>query len=660
MVFLKTMNMKKTTATLRYVLSVHVLALIILSIFRIVLCITNIGQTATIDNRTELLLQAILKGVQFDNIIVSYITALPLIVLSATALFNKIPSILIKIFNTYYVLLYFLVFALSAADIPYFGYYFSHMGASIFNWLGFGGTTLGMILQESSYYIYFAIFIILFIVFCFGISYFTKKLMKTSTTNLKKKDYGLYIPIILIIWGLCFFGIRGTLERYPLRISNAYFCNNSFFNQLGINPTFYLIKSYSAFSKKCNSLDAIISEQDAILFVNEELAIDNADKSFNPISRKVEADGEAKNANVVIILMESLSSNYLDFEHKGKKLMPYINELTKKSYYFENFYSAGIHTNNGIAATLYGYPPQFDKTMMGVDIDSYTGLPITLRDQGYQTMFFLTSNPQYDNMNSFLLENGFDRIYSQYDYPKDKVVNNFGVQDDYLFEYGIKRINEASKLKKPFLATFMTVSNHPPLVVPERFKNSADNDFDRILAFVDNSLEEFMKEAAKEDWYNNTIFIILGDHGRVLGKQPYDMALSYNHIPLIIYSPLFNDMPKQFEQFGGQIDVFPTVMGLLNRSYTNNTLGIDLFKTRRRYAFFVSDTHLGCINDRFFYIYNPQNKNDGLYEYRNEEASNVKSEYTAVADSMKTYSISMMITADYIVKNKLTTSDRGK
>lgn len=412
--------------------------------------------------------------------------------------------------------------------------------------------------------------------------------------------------------------------------------------------------------KTSNHLDGAMNESEALALVRKELCVTDSVSEICPVAREVHAEGFPKNANVVIVLMESMASDYLDYEYNGHKLMPFLNSMIDRSYYFENFYSSGIHTNNGIASTLYGYPPYFERTMMGTDVTRYAGIPRTLKGLGYQTLFFVTSNPQYDNMNSFLYENGFDRIYSQYDYPSDKVVNNFGVQDDFLFEYGVGKLNEASKNDKPFFATFMTVSNHPPLVIPDRFKDSGSNDNERIVAFADYSLQSFMEAAKKQDWYKNTIFLFLGDHGRALGNQPHDMALNYNHIPLIIYSPLFDDMPRRFTQFGNQLDVFPTVMGLLNHTYTNNSLGEDLFKTHRNKTFFVSDHHLGCINDEYFYMYAIADKKEGLYKYKDKNTTDFKSEHPSLVDSMRNYSMSMMITADYLVRNKLTGVAPGK
>jgi phosphoglycerol transferase MdoB-like AlkP superfamily enzyme len=255
-------------------------------------------------------------------------------------------------------------------------------------------------------------------------------------------------------------------------------------------------------------------------------------------------------------------------------------------------------------------------------------------------------------MNSFLLDNNFDRIYSLYDYPSKKVVNNFGVQDDFLFEYGITELNEISKKDSPFMATFLTVSNHPPFVVPEKFRDCADTDGKRMIAFADNSLRTFIESASKEAWFQNTIFVILGDHGAVAGQQKYDMSISNNHIPCIIYSPIFDSMPKRIQQYGGQIDVFPTVMGLLNIPYTNNSMGIDLLKEKRSRMFFVSDNRLGCICDEYFYVHNlVLNNSDFLYNIHSEQVENLSEKHPDITADLKNYAVSMIITADYLIKN---------
>lgn len=139
-----------------------------------------------------------------------------------------------------------------------------------------------------------------------------------------------------------------------------------------------------------------------------------------------------------------------------------------------------------------------------------------------------------------------------------------------------------------------------------------------------------------------------------MGTQTYEMPLSLNHIPLIIYSPAFTDMPTTVSSPGGQVDVFPTIMGLLDRSYMNNTFGVDMFKTKRPYMFFSSDNALGCIDDKYFYTYNFKSKIDGLYEYNENSSDNVLSQFKQKADSMNLYSAAMFQTANYMLKHELT------
>jgi phosphoglycerol transferase MdoB-like AlkP superfamily enzyme len=605
---------------------------------------------AGVEGKYSLLVQALLKGLQFDNLIASYISFLPLILLSIPALCNKIPRKIVLVTNVWFIILYATGIIVFVADIPYFTYFFTHLGIAAFGWFEFGGTTAELLLQ-SEYYPFIALMAATVALFVFFVLRFGKYLLKTSYTDLKKADYRYYIPLTIIIYGLCFLGIRGSLQRYPLQTGYAYFSNNSFFNQLGINPCFSLIKALES-AKQYNNVNGQMSLDEAFASVYSELKI-NSPQNNHCIVRETQPEGKTIKPNIVIILLESMGTKYLELEYNGSKLTPYLHELIDKSYYFENFYSAGVHTNNGIVSTLYGFPCLFDKPSMKNELH-YTGLPGNLRKLGYQNLFFITGNPNYDHMNLFLMESGFDRIYSQYDYPSEKIANNFGVQDDYLLEYGLERLNEAAHKDKPFLGVFLTVSNHGPYIVPPKYENSADTDDRKIVRFVDDALKNFMENASQQAWFDNTIFILLGDHGAMPDNPKYDMPVEYNHIPLIMYSRLFEDAPKRFDCLCGQIDVFPTLLGIMNAPYTNNSLGIDVFKEQRPYMFFVNDNRLGCIDRNYFYVYNLSAKADILYDLHETTPENIIRKEPQTAQAMKSYSMSMMIVADDLIKNKQT------
>jgi len=395
-----------------------------------------------------------------------------------------------------------------------------------------------------------------------------------------------------------------------------------------------------------------MSVDNAFLQIRKELKIDPGQDNFS-VSREITSQGKVSTPNIVIILLESMAMNYLDYEGEDGKLMPFLNELISKSYFFENCYSAGVHTNNAVVSTLYGFPALFNKPSMKYEM-RYTGLPTRLREQGYQNLFFITGNPNYDHMNLFLLESGFDRIYSLYDYPEEKIVNNFGIQDDYLLEYGLERLNEAAQNKKPFLAAFLTVSNHSPYIIPPKYQNITGSNDRKIVRFVDDALKTFMENASKQEWFKNTIFVFLGDHGAVLGQPKYEIPIEKAHIPLIIYSQMFEHTPKRFDSLCGQIDVFPTLLGMTNMPYTNNSLGIDLLKEQRPCAYFVSDNLLGCVNKKHLYVRNVIANTDLLYDLRDAARKNIMQQENTIGQAMKTYSLSMMVAADYLIKNKKT------
>ena len=131
------------------------------------------------------------------------------------------------------------------------------------------------------------------------------------------------------------------------------------------------------------------------------------------------------------------------------------------------------------------------------------------------------------------------------------------------------------------------------------------------------------------------------------------MPLSYNHTPLIIHAPYIFPRAHHFEQVGGQIDIFPTVMGLLNINYINNTMGIDLLKEKRPCMYFCADNKIGCLDQDYYYIFR-DNGIESLYKYRNSDVKNYISENGSKADNLKNYALSMMQTAQFLISNHKT------
>ncbi len=628
----------------KYFISIYILSVILMALVRLVLFLEMKTQPIVAEE-THLIWKIFRNGWAFDSLITCYLLMLPLVFLLFYSFFSRTYSKrLWKNISRVLAVMLIFVFALMFIDIPYFKYNNSHLSLSDFAYLKYFKTTMSMVLTESSYWFFF----FLFLVFSFVLYALIRVVERNSVLKAKAITASKFsfVFLFLVMAMFCFVGMRGSLKRYPLRVSNASFSNNSLYNKMALNSVFYLIKDAKNQSKGFHSLGELIDVNEAYKVVQKEWGI--LPKNPKDIERKICFEEVPQKANVVIILAESLSMEYLKIKRKdGTPLMPFVEQLTKESYFFDNFYSAGNHTNNGILATLYGFPTLFNRPSLQNKDNFYKGLPFHLKENGYSNYFFLTGNPNYDNMNGFLYDSGyFDRIYSLEDYPKDKEVNNFGVSDAFLFEFGLKELNKIAESKKPFLATFLTVSNHPPYIIPDKYKNNDEPDSRRIMMFVDDTLKDFFQQALQQEWAKNTIFVLLGDHGKILKESKLPMTLSYNHIPMMIYADKLKDDFQVCSQFGGQIDVFPTIMGMLRLSYTNNSFGIDLFRNRREDMFFVSNTHLGCINETFFYSYDLENKTEGLFEYKITDTHNKIAEYPQEAAKMRRYGFSMQKVAE--------------
>ncbi|MGN0186283.1 MAG: LTA synthase family protein [Paludibacteraceae bacterium] len=609
---------RQTLTALAYVVGVHVLCLLTLTLCRVLLLVVNMPAG---DMQWAWLCRAMLIGVKFDNLIASYVSALPLVAFSLLALivpdktaFDRAMGVAVKVAAWFYSVVYTLGLIIEVANVRYYRFFDNHLNISVTEWFAFASDTAGMIFGDTGNWFFIVVGIVLIVLFWLALWVFTHFFVRRMTSfrlscQSGGNDWACAIAVVVVSWGLCFCGIRGSFQRYPLNVSFAYFCDHPFYNRLGVNPIFNIIKSAEYIA---DDLPAMlqVDEHVALTAIRQELHVQTTDSLF-PLQRQVAATAGFGKRNVVIVLMESMSTDYLDVMYNGRHITPYLSDLRYNSLYFKHFYSAGVHTNNGITATLYGYGPDFAKATMKVPSNQYMGLPYALQRNGYNTYVFVTGNPQYDNMNSFFYDNSIERIFSLYDYPSHEAVNNFGVPDDYMFSYGLNYLQQrADTAAAPFFALFVTVSNHMPFVIPEQYRDAGADDEQCIVAYADDALRQFMEQAQQSDWGKNTVFVLLGDHGS-LAPTCYDYNIRHNMVPCFIVTEGVTDtivyQPAQ------QQDITPTIMALLGLPYTDNTMGINQLEQRREYAYFVNNDHLGCSDGEWLYSYGINTHKERLY-----------------------------------------------
>lgn len=633
--------MRRFRLTVVFLLCIHVLGLLFTTLFRGVEYMALHSTMSAAQNDASVW-GAFLRGVWFDNVVGCYVMIAPLVIVLVAACCNHYERGWRKFAQWWMVVFYTIVLAISASNIPYYAYFAKNINSSIFNWFGYANTTAGMVVGESSYWLYIALFIIATLLFVGALillrRWFDLRIAQADQAPQTKRTVLARVVVTLCLAGLCIFGIRGRVGYNPIKVSEAYYCQDPFLNQLGIAPAFNLLTSWLDDQRPENQELHLMEYDVAISTTRQSLRIAGAVDSAQVLKRHIEGDSIQRRPNIVIILMESMSASLLHTLGQQEKVTPTLDSLYRCSWAFTRCYSAGIHTNHGITAALYSFPALMKRNLMkGTVTPRRHGLPSVLQELGYHNMFFMTHESQYDNMNAFFRTNGYDAVYAQEDYPISERVNAFGVSDHFLFEYGLQRINEAAKQDKPWMATLLTISNHPPYVIPKWFKPHSKNEEMQIVEYADWCIGDFLAKARREAWYDNTLFVIMADHGKIVGQVNSELPESYNHIPLMIFGP--GVQPYLSDELATQVDVMPTVLGLMGASYDFDGFGVNLLKTKREKVFYTADDQVAARDEHGRFLYVPATGQ------RFEEG---KTNHHA----LQQYVFAMVQTAEYILRRQ--------
>lgn len=636
----------KTPSYLLFISKLYVTTIGVFLLFRVVLFVMNYQLWS--GEPFAYIAESFMVGLRYDNVMIADIMAIPILFFFIVFLSGKSEYFVIRFTGIWFYIFSGFSFLISCGDIPFFQYYNSRVTVTILSWTDKPLLMLKAVFTNWYFVLYLLIGIgLLFLWYKFISILMKKAIERTKLKSVKLKLYSK-IGIVLLISVFIFFSIRGqiNLKYMPIGIKNAYFCDNAFLNQLGLNPTYTFLKSLGDDKIELMDLD------EAYKYASNELNINSNDPMS--IRREIRFDSLPRKMNVIVVLMESMSANQMGYYGNTRELTPFLDTLAKKSLFFPNTYSSGIHTFNGIFSTLYGLPAMLGRnpmTNVSSSNQKFDGLPVQLQQNGYQTLFFCPNNKDFDNLGSFLTSNGIQNITSEEDYPSDKIANGWGVGDDFLFENGIHKINQMEQ-NKPFFAAFLTVSTHTPHVIPKNipFKPTAEKLEDQIYQYADWSVQKLMTLASQQKWYSNTIFIFVADHGQNFDPT-YEMPLSYHHIPLIFFAPGKIEA-RIDERFALQTDIFPTVMGFLRIPYANNTPGLDLVNDKARpFAYFSADNKIGVVDSTFFYIWHKSGR-ENLYQYKTRNKTDVFSLNQNRVSEMKKYAFSFLQITDDLFKKR--------
>lgn len=332
------------------------------------------------------------------------------------------------------------------------------------------------------------------------------------------------------------------------------------------------------------------------------------------IGRAISNRGEEKHLNVMLVVVESLSAKYLGSYGNTEGLTPALDALADKSIVFDQLYATGTRTVRGLEAVSLSIPPTPGRSIIKREHnESLYNIGTEFNNRDYDVNFFYGGFGYFDNMNYFFGHNGFN-IIDRTDFTNDEVhfANAWGVADEDLFAKVIKHANSDYQQQKHFFNLIMTTSNHRPYTYPDdRIDIPSGTGRSGAVKYTDYALNLFIEEAKKQPWFDDTVFIIIADHcAGVAGKTA--LPMNNYHIPLFVYAPK-QFPPRHVDTLSSQIDLAPTLLGLLNFSYHSYFFGHDVLadnqlsgKRPQERAFIANYQSMGLYKDKLLTVLEPK------------------------------------------------------
>lgn len=546
-----------------------------------VLCLTlvhhRIGSVGLLDYA-----QAFWLGWRFDNVIICVLLALPFLIFTANHfLFQNERAQKLGLLPLYLTLP--LVLTLQIIDMFYFDHFGVRITAVLMNWFDDIGFATKMVLNDPVWILGVVIFpLILWPIFA-RVAEWGRL---SPPTRLLGKNQTVWALCSVLTLAMLFVGIRGRVAiKSPLREGVAYFSPNPALNQLALNPLYTFFSSVVRSRKYRKKVLSFMSQDEAIQVFRGSQGLPPT-TGQNPFERPA-LTGPLKHWNVVVVMMEGMSAHYTHYR-KSPSWAPVLDRLMAEGIEFTQAFSAGTHTYNGIWSTLFSFPSPYSAHPLKRDVvPQLDSLPEQWRALGRTTTFFTTHDEHFDNMAGFLRQNGFEHIVAQDDYPQERVFSILGVPDHDMYDRAVEVLGKDGK---PFFAALLTGSNHKPHVIPPELKSqfNGPDEEENIVRYADWALGHFVEKAQAKPWFKDTLFVILADHGHAVGNSPVDQILSYHHMPLIFWAPGLVTH-REVHSPALQIDILPTVAGLLGGPVHNNTLGRDVLSLPRDWAYMVND-----------------------------------------------------------------------
>jgi phosphoglycerol transferase MdoB-like AlkP superfamily enzyme len=465
---------------------------------------------------------------------------------------------------------------------------------------------------------------VLFAIFCAGAAGFVYSMVRffrrLGVGTKPKHVFWKEVASLLVVATLSVIGIRGGLQLKPIRQTNAFFTSHSCVGYLTLNSTYTVVRSY--FQPVLPAYE-LLPETEARTAVFDMLftALEKQSDPEYPFRREFVPSGEGTRLNVVIFIMESWTAQLVNGNKNTTSYTPFFDSLASSGTLFTNFLANGQRSIEAVPAILTSVPALFSSSLIGskAEMDNFCGLGTLLLQKGYTTTFHHGASLGSMGFDAFSRVAGMLQYFAREDVANLSSADLDGVWGVYDEPFFLESARRLSGLPQPFCSVIFSLSSHDPFIVPESQKQAlkkydSETEFEQSLRYSDYSLKRFFNFARSQAWFNNTVFIITGDH--TFHSMRNNMYSAY-HIPLLMYKP--GIIPAQrIDRVGSQVDILPSILDLLQIRSVHASMGKSLFdSSRNRYAFVKFGPEFAVFSDSLVYV-DDLEKKSGMYDYRTD------------------------------------------
>jgi len=561
--------------------------LLLFAIFRFIFIVYNISYS---DGATKAILsKSFLVGLHLDLSMTGYILLLTIFIQSIIVLmFNQLKYVVSNWINYIFIII---LIPLLLSNIHLYSYWGRLLDVEGFSFI----KTPWIIFASIKWYESFLFFILWGALAWFFIKMFQLfNRKKTVTFQLNWLTTLSVSFLLLLIAGVMIIPIRGGLGVAPINTGIAFYSSNNFANHSAVNPIWNLLYSFKRAGARTYHYKFMDDKEAFKIF--DELYTYSNDSTPKIIANE--------KPNIVVILLESFSSQVVG-SVGGVKATPNLDSIAKEGILFSNIYAASDRSDKGIVATMAGYQvlPGYSIIQYPEKSQSLSFLPNKLKENGYSNLTYLYGGDMgFKGMNSFVTLAGFEKVVAINSFPSSLRNTKWGVHDEYTFDKLVEEMEISNSSEKTFFKFYFTLSSHEPFDVP--YQGDFKDPYINSIAYTDSCLGDFFNKVKAKNLWDNTLFILIADHGTSGPKKAKSAMIERYQIPMIWTGGAMAVSDSIVSKVASQRDLASTLLYQLDIDdkdfkFSKNILAPD----SKEFAFFTYPDAFGYITPHSFQVY---------------------------------------------------------